>query len=180
MMGSSRLGEHSVDVGSDKLPAWVKHPPMPWVDIRNLMPWLRPLPYLAGTNKASEVYEVLTNAGVIVLEVQLQGIAGELERSLLRELSKALGFPPEGSGSWLALKDRLEELLTGGESEPMVVLFTGLDRFLNSDIHAVLSFVHFLHSVVDGISWSNEKIDRQVEFIFIGEWPGLDDLPRSA
>lgn len=158
-----------------KLPPWVKQRPLdPWINIEEVLPWLRYPPFLAGRSREAEAVAKLASVGFAVIEVEVQPAPAAPERSFLQAVSGALGFRLETTSTWAGFSDRMGDFVTAESSDPVVVIVKGLDRWLESDIHAVFRCVHLVYTVLDGIVWGGREERRQVEFVFVGEWPGLE------
>lgn len=116
-----------------------------WVDVEAGIDWLPTSPYLLTPDR-------------LIPTVQ--------------RLSKALSFSPLGAGHWGAFSDRLWDLLTAENKQPVAVVIDDFDHVLRTDFHTFVRIVHKLLFLTEDLGMSSEtEADRQVEYFFVGVWP---------
>jgi hypothetical protein len=152
-------------VAVDKAREWAN-----WIDVEENLPWLTTEPYLLHSKDLDASLAILSDLGFRVVSAQAPG-DGDLERSLLIELSACLDFTSLGAGSWAAFADRLWDLLTEAWSPPVAVVIKGTDRMLSMDLHAFVRCVHNLVSLTERVGLSDDRAQRQVVYFFVGDWP---------
>ncbi|MGW7680172.1 hypothetical protein ACWGID_05495 [Kribbella sp. NPDC054772] len=157
-----------------------------WVGVEEKLPWLKPEPYLLETADLEASLTVLGDLGFRIVSAQAPE-KGDLERKLLIELSKCLGFTSLGAGSWAAFADRMWDLLTEAWSPPLAVVIQGFDRVLSTDLRAFVRCVHNLVSLTERVGLSDDRAQRQVVYFFVGNWPstwqntpGRSGLPHDG
>jgi RNAse (barnase) inhibitor barstar len=144
----------------------------PWVDVEAGIDWLPTSPYLLTPDRLTPTVQRLEFLGFQVVRVNAGALAPDLEDSLLIELSKALSFSPLGAGHWGAFSDRLWDLLTAENKQPVAVLIEDFDHVLRADFHTFVRIVHKLLSLTEDLGMNSEtEADRQVEYFFLGLWP---------
>ncbi|MGI8335231.1 hypothetical protein ACRYCC_35225 [Actinomadura scrupuli] len=159
-----------MDAEQPKLPAWAKGVPSPWIDLQDLLPWLKPRPYLVDQSRTPELQAKLAGAGFHIVEVHYNHSEAPPEQVFLIELTKKLEFPQSGAGGWAAFNDRLWDFLTSGDRTAVAVLIMGLDTLLGEDVYSFTRCVHNLLSLTEGAGLSDSAADRQIEYFFVGSW----------
>jgi hypothetical protein len=117
-----------------------------------------------------ELRQELSAAGFYLVEARYNASDAPPERVFLMELTERLEFPRSGAGSWAAFNDRLWDFLTAGERNAVAVIIFGLDELLRGDIYSFLRCVHNLLSLTEGAGLSDASADRQIEYLFVGNW----------
>lgn len=141
-----------------------------WVDLEASLPWLGSRPYLVDTADGGRLIEALPGFGFHVFVAEVPDRHTNIERALLVELSRVLGFSELGAGSWAAYSGRLWDLQRSEDRGPIAIVINGLDDALTGDLHAFVRCVHFLLSMTEGVGLEHESADRQIEYFFVGNW----------
>ncbi|WP_328330198.1 hypothetical protein OHA70_08115 [Kribbella sp. NBC_00382] len=136
------------------------------------MDWLTTSPYLLSKNQLTRTVDSLESLEFQVVRVDAGELGPDLEESVLIVLSKALSFSPLGAGHWGAFSDRLWDVLTGENKQPLAILLEDFDQVLRTDFHAFVRIVHMLLSLTEDLGLKMESpTARQIEYFFVGTWP---------
>lgn len=164
-----------MDADNARLPLRSQKPDLsrPWIDVSAALPGLARRPYLITAGRTEELIASLTGTGFRVVSVSGDVESSDFADDLLTKLTRVLGFSEVGAGSWAAFNDRLWDLLTAPDPQPVAVVIHGLDPLVHRDVHTLLLCVHNLLSMTEGAGLEDASASRQVEYFFVGDWPGL-------
>lgn len=165
-MGSPRSEGRIVDVDKPREPAL-------WIDLAAHMPWLPKQPYLVETSDLEPTLRQLELLEFRVVRLAAPG-KGNLEETLLIDLTARLGFSALGAGSWAAFEDRLWDLQHAPGEPPVAIVIEGFDHLMRQSLHAFVRCVHNLLSMTEAVGLSDARNDLQIEYFIVGEWAGVE------
>ncbi|HET6738349.1 MAG TPA: hypothetical protein VFH76_05435 [Kribbella sp.] len=139
-----------------------------YVDLEARLPWLTAEPYLLDVADLAATRAALDELGFRTVTAKAPA-AGDLERSLLVELTERLGFTALGAGSWAAFSDRLWDLVTESWDPPIAVVIEGFSRLMEVDLRTFVRCVHNLVSLTECVGLADDRAQRQFVYFFVGE-----------
>ncbi len=141
-----------------------------WVDPGDGLPWLTSRPYFVSPRNLPELRESLVARGFRFVELEASVDIGDVEKTLLVQLTATLEFNVLGAGSWAAYSDRLWDLQMSESEQPVAIAITGLAELVPTRLHDFVRVVHNLLSMTEAVGLSDDRADLQIEYLFVGDW----------
>ncbi len=136
-------------------------PPCPELGLR---------PYLLTEVELESILSILAAKNFRTVFAHFDGSVNGAESGLLEALTSALGLEVEGVGSWAAFNDRMWDVLSDYEEQPIVVVLRGMDDMLRADTYSFANSIHRLLSMTEGTEAVDHIQYRQFEYLFVGRW----------